>query len=273
MGTSSPIDVDTDRLRERVLATRERVARAPASGFDFGTGAAYAVEALGYSREELAALPDACTARFSGVGNPHRAGPMRTGATVLDHACGSGVDLLLAARRVGPTGRAIGIDLAPAMRACAEQAAAAAGLRAIVEVGDGSFEDLPVADASVDYVISNGILHLAPDRLRVLEEVARVLKPGGRLYLAALVVGREDTGARRSTGCRTSCATAPIAAGDLERLAARAGLEPGGIAARFERFRGTASAREDAGRVDAHGVTFLATKPARGSARAPHPRS
>ena len=273
MGTS-PIDLDTDRLRERVLANRERVARAPASGLQFRTGPAYAIEALRYSREELAALPEMCTAHFSGVGNPHRIGPMRIGATVLDHACGSGVDLVLGARRVGPTGRAIGIDLAPAMRACAEQAAAAAGLRPIVEIRDGSFEDLPVADASIDYLISNGILHLAPDKLRVLEEVARVLKPGGKLYLAALVVHRDvEAGARGDTESRTSFATGPIADRDLARLAARAGLEPGGIAERFECVRGTAGARGDPGTHDAYGVTFLATRPARGVAHTPRLRS
>lgn len=263
MGTSSPIDFDPDRLRQRVLPTDERVARATAGGLRLRTGAADAVEALRYSREELAALPDVCTALFAGVGNPHRFGPIRAGATVLDHACGSGVDLLLAARRAGPNGRAIGIELTPAMRTCAEQAAIAAGLGAIVEVREGSFEDLPVANASIDYVISNGVLNLAPDKSRVLEEVARVLKPGGKLHLAAVVVGRAvEPGAHRNVEIQASCVSGALAASDLAALAARAGLEPGGIGERFECFNGTAVAREHTGGLAVYGVTFLATKPA-----------
>ena len=169
--------------------TYERVARNPASGFHFNVGATYAIESLGYPRAEIEALPACCTSRFAGVGNPHCGGEIAPGAVVLDHACGAGMDLLLAARRVGARGRAIGVDVTTAMREQAARAALEAGLDDMVEIRAGAFENLPVDDVSVDYVISNGVINLAPDKPRVFAEIARVLRPGGHLLLA-------DVGAR-----------------------------------------------------------------------------
>src|SRR5262245_22483280 len=128
MATTCPPRFNVDRLREQIRATYDRLARSPAGEFHFHRGARYAVERLGYDPDELASLPSSATARFAGVGNPLRIGPVCAGETVLDHACGAGTDLLLAARKVGPTGRAIGLDMTPAMRAQATAAAAEAGL-------------------------------------------------------------------------------------------------------------------------------------------------
>src|SRR5512144_1505225 len=153
MAISCPVGFDVERLRAQVLATYERVATEPAGVFHFHRGARYAAEHLHYDADELALLPDACTARFAGVGNPLRVGPVRPGETVLDHACGAGMDLLLAARRVWPDGYAIGVDMTPAMREVAGAAAVAAGLGAIVSVRSGVFEELPVDDHSIDVVI------------------------------------------------------------------------------------------------------------------------
>src|SRR5690606_32527424 len=124
--------------------------------------------------------------------------PIRPGSTVLDHACGAGMDLLLAARLAGPTGRAIGVDATPAMRQCAIDAAAQAGLAENVTIHEGYFEELSLEDASVDYVISNGVVNLAPDKGRVFSEIARVLRPGGRLLLADVIVGRDLSPAVRA---------------------------------------------------------------------------
>ena len=126
----------------------------PGGRVHFHRGAEYAVERLGYDPVQLGSLPAICTSRFAGVGNPLRIGPLRAGETVLDHACGAGVDLLLAARKVGKTGRAIGVDMTPSMRALALSGAAQAGLLDVVQVHAGLFEDLPVEDATVDVVIS-----------------------------------------------------------------------------------------------------------------------
>src|SRR5437762_12978130 len=164
MAATCPVGFDVAGLRAKVLATYDRVARDPGSDFHFHRGPRYAVDYLRYDADELASLPEACTARFAGVGNPLRIGPIDPGETVLDHACGAGMDLLLAASRVGPRGHAIGVDMTSAMRDVASNAAAEAGLGAIVMVRAGFFEQLPVNDASIDVVISNGVVNLAPDK-------------------------------------------------------------------------------------------------------------
>jgi arsenite methyltransferase len=258
-----PIDLDVDYLRDRVRATYDRVARAPGSGFHFRTGMDYAIEVLRYPREDLETLPAECTAPFSGVGNPHRITPIPTGATVLDHACGAGMDVLLAARRVGPEGRAIGVDMTPAMRECAARAAREAGLEAIVDIRDGTFEDLPVENDSIDYVISNGVLNLAPDKPRVVEEIARVLKPGGELLLADVVVSRPlAPSARRNADLWAACVAGAVTAPELTALTSAAGLAGGRLVEHFECFKGTALERKLGPDLIVRGVTFFARKPA-----------
>jgi arsenite methyltransferase len=111
MATTAPLDFNVDDLRDRVMITDAHVARDPHAHYHFHRGPEYAATVRGYDRQELAALPATATVRFAGVGNPLAIGPVRVGETVLDHACGAGMDLLLAARRVGSSGRAIGIDM------------------------------------------------------------------------------------------------------------------------------------------------------------------
>jgi arsenite methyltransferase len=198
MSVTCPIDFDVARLQKQIGATYDRVARGPEGEFHFHRGLNYACELLGYGRAELMTLPEECTARFAGVGNPHRIGPINPGETVLDIGCGAGMDLLLAARRVGPEGWAIGIDMTPAMREQATVAALKAGLWKTVEVRAGNAEALPVEDGTIDVVISNGVINLAPDKGRAFEEISRVLRPGGHLYLADVAVQRELSLAARS---------------------------------------------------------------------------
>ena len=146
-----------------------------------------AVAEVFYSPEELAMLPTEAVTLALGVGHPiHRAG-LRPGETVLDLGCGAGIDTLLAARSVGPTGRAIGIDMTPEMVARARANAEAAGF-ANVEVLEGMIEALPLPDASVDVAVSNGVLNLSTRKSRVLAETLRVLRPGGRVAIADLVL-------------------------------------------------------------------------------------
>src|SRR5258706_12646525 len=115
MAITSPAGFDVAALRTQVLATYDRVARDPTGEFHFHRGPRYAADYLHYDADELASLPDQCTACFAGVGNPLRIGPVHPGETVLDHACGAGMDLLLAARRVGPRGHAIRVYMTPTM--------------------------------------------------------------------------------------------------------------------------------------------------------------
>lgn len=187
MPVACPIDLDKLRLRREIQQMYGRVADAPDGQFHFHRGPAYAVERLGYDAAELAALPSAVTARFAGIGNPHRIARIPVAATVLDIGCGAGMDLLIAGRRTGPAGRAVGIDMTDDMRRCARQGAEEAGLDN-VEVREGDATMLPLADASIDVVISNGVFNLVPDKGEAIAETARVLRRGGRLQIADIAL-------------------------------------------------------------------------------------
>jgi arsenite methyltransferase len=190
MAIACPADLDTQMLRAEVSKVYARVAADPDGDFHFHRGPAYAVSCLGYDAQELAALPPECTASFAGIANPHSIAPIAAGETVLDIGCGAGTDLLLAARRVGSGGRAIGIDMTEAMRDRASVSAAAAGLSQ-VEVHRADATALPLPDAGVDVVISNGVLNLVPEKDRAFAEIVRVLRPGGRLQLGDIVLDAE----------------------------------------------------------------------------------
>ncbi len=140
-----------------------------------------------YAPEELSKLPHEAVTLALGVGHPVRQAALREGETVLDMGCGAGIDTLLAAHAVGPTGLAVGIDMTPEMVARATRNAEAAGLTN-VEVRQGQIEALPLPDASVDVVISNGVLNLSTRKSRVLAEALRVLRRGGRLSISDLVL-------------------------------------------------------------------------------------
>jgi len=183
-----PIDLDKARLRAEVQTMYSRVAAAPDGEFHFHRGPVYASTRLGYDAAELAALPLDVTSSFAGVGHPHAVDRIPAGAVVVDIGCGAGTDLLVAAMRTGPTGQAIGVDMTEAMRRCAIEGAAACGLTN-VDIRPGDATRLPIDDASVDVVISNGVLNLVPEKERAVAEIARILKPGGRVQIADIVIG------------------------------------------------------------------------------------
>ena len=140
----------------------------------------------GYTDEDFAVLPAEAVVNSFGCGNPLAFSMVQPGQVVLDLGSGAGIDLLLAAKRVGPAGRAIGVDMTDEMIAKANENVAAAGL-ANVEVRKGIIEDLPVEDASVDWVISNCVINLSPEKARVFAEIARVLRPGGTMLVSDIV--------------------------------------------------------------------------------------
>jgi arsenite methyltransferase len=263
MAAACPLEFDVRRLRDSIRSVYTRVAHDPDGEFHFHRGADFAVRLLGYDAVELEAIPERAKARFAGVGNPLAIGPIAAGETVLDHACGAGTDLLLAARRVGRAGKAIGVDATAAMREVAEAAARDAQLSDRVEIREGFFERLPVDDGSVDVVVSNGVLNLAPDKRLVLREVFRVLRPGGRLYLADVVVARElSLAARSDPELWAACIGGALTEPELAVLSADAGLADGRVQARFDSFAGTTAIAKVSGDLRPRAVNFYARKPA-----------
>ena len=169
----------------------------PTGAFHFHRGPAYAAELLGYDADALAALPLGSTESFAGVANPHRIAPIRTGATVVDIGCGAGMDLLLAAKAVGPTGHAIGLDMTDAMAERTRAGARALGFDH-VEVRVGDALALPIESGAIDVVMSNGVLNLTPDKNAAFGEVFRVLAPGGEFLYGDITLAAElDESLRR----------------------------------------------------------------------------
>lgn len=182
---------------------------------------------LGYSRRELRGLPPGSNLGLS-CGNPTALASLRRGETVLDLGCGAGFDVFLAARRVGPRGRVIGVDMTPAMIDRARRNAAPfrrkTGLDN-VEFRLGEIEHLPVADSSVDVVISNCVINLSPDKPRVWREIVRVLKPGGRAAISDMALLKPLPSALRgSVEALVGCIAGAVLVEDLRRMVSAAGL-------------------------------------------------
>jgi arsenite methyltransferase len=216
------------------VAVRERYAghatagtsAAPAQAPACGCGApdvASKREALGYDSAELAAIPEGADLGL-GCGNPLAMLDLREGETVLDLGSGGGIDCFLAARRVGPTGHVIGVDMTPEMIARARRNATAAGI-ANVEFRLGEIEHLPVADSSVDAVISNCVVNLVPDKAQVFADAFRALKPGGRMSVSDIVVlGDVPLAIRDSVDAYVACLSGAILRDDYLRLIEEAGF-------------------------------------------------
>jgi arsenite methyltransferase len=188
-GVTIEAAVDVAVLRDEIRKTYTEVSTEQEREFIFPTGRAWAQE-LGYPEPELGRVPDATVESFAGVANHWPLGRVEPGAVVVDLGCGAGTDLLIAAQMAGPGGRVIGVDMTPTMLDRARRAAAHMGL-GNVELHESLIESLPLADASADVVISNGVIDLVPDKDAVLDEIDRVLRPGGRLQLADVVVHTE----------------------------------------------------------------------------------
>ena len=190
MAAVCPIGFDTAKLNNEVRRTYASVALNPEGEFHFHRGPHYAARQLGYDIDELLALPSISTAPFAGVGNPFKMGPLPEGATVIDIGSGAGMDCLIAGKQVGGKGQVIGLDMTDEMLARARQGARETGL-AHVRFEKGDMAQLPLDDNSVDVVISNGVINLAPDKTAVFAELYRVVRRGGRLQFADIIIGTE----------------------------------------------------------------------------------
>jgi arsenite methyltransferase len=185
------MDETPDQIRAEIKQRFAKVALAPHEEQKFPVGPASA-KRLGYDAEEIDGLPGSVTESFAGVGNPLALGELRSGETVLDLGCGAGLDGILAARRVGSAGRVIGVDFAPEMIEKARRNADAVGATN-AEFRRGEADALPLPDGSVDVVMSNGVFNLCFDKPKVLAEAFRVLRPGGRIHMADILLDDDVT--------------------------------------------------------------------------------
>lgn len=183
------LGLDLSELRQAISKEYEEVADNPGRGFHFHTGRPL-TRILGYKEKWLDGIPESSIESFAGTGNPFSLGEIRPGERVLDIGCGAGIDSLIAAKKVGPDGKVVGIDMTEAMLDKARQASETADLKQ-VEFRLGHAENLPVPDNWADVVISNGVINLTPDKEATFREMARALKPEGRLQIGDILVQKK----------------------------------------------------------------------------------
>jgi len=216
-------ELDTAVLRDSIRDEYAAVATEPDRGFHFHTGRKLAV-LLGYDESWIDALPAGAVDSMAGTGNPFALGEIQPGEHVLDCGSGAGVDSLIAARLVGSAGSVIGIDMTPEMLDRARHAATASGLDN-VEFQEGYLEALPIDDGWADVIISNGVLNLVPDKATALAEMFRVLRPGGRLQVADIVLGRAVSDrAKQDVSLWTGCIAGGLLESELAEIVAAAGF-------------------------------------------------
>lgn len=251
-----------DLIFDAIRAMYTDVAQHPARGYHVPIGHA-ACTLVGYPAEQLARLPPAAVESFAGVGYPFAANVIRAGDTVLDIGSGSGTDVLMAAQAVGPSGQVIGLDLTAAMLAKLEANLAVAGVQN-VRVLAGNAEQIPLPDASVDVVTSNGVLNLVPDKRAAFAEVHRVLKPGGRLQLADVALGRPLTGdCLNNPRLWAECILGATLEDEYVALLETAGFACVAMLGRFDYFSASSSAetRSIARSFNAGSIVVRASKP------------
>jgi len=235
-----------DQILSAVRDMYSEVANLPSKQFHFPTGR-NACQFVGYPEDWLDRLPAGAVESFAGVGFPFRADVIRPGNRVLDIGAGSGTDALTAARLVGPQGKVFALDMTPAMLAKFHKNAVLAGATN-VEAIEGNAESIPLPEESVDVVTSNGVLNLVPDKPKAFVEIFRVLRPGGRVQIADIVVGRPvSENARRDPKLWAECVVGALLEEDYVELFRSSGFAGVATLRRFDYF--SASANADTKRV------------------------
>jgi arsenite methyltransferase len=182
------VGLDIDGLRRAIQEEYAVVAAEPDHGFHFHTGRPLA-RLVAYEDAWLDGIPESTIASFAGTGNPFSMGALRESERVVDIGCGAGIDSLIASKMVGPRGQVVGVDMTPSMLERARASARAIGA-GNVEFKLGYAEQLPVPDGWADVVISNGVMNLFPDKVAGLQEMSRVLRPGGRMQIGDILVSK-----------------------------------------------------------------------------------
>jgi len=219
--------IDTKTIREEVKKTyAEAISQKNLSccGNFKETCCSTKAKDIGYSEDELNNLPNDSNITTFGCGNPLAYSEVREGDIVLDLGPGAGLDLLIAARKVGPSGQVIGVDMTEEMIAKATENIRAAGVTN-VEVRKGLIEDLPVKSSSVDWVISNCVINLSPEKEKVFSEISRVLKPGGRMVVSDMVGENIPEWLRENKNLYSACISGVISEEEYLSGLRKAGLE------------------------------------------------
>lgn len=249
-------------ILEAVQRMYTEVATAPEKTFHFPTGRP-ACEFVGYPGKELDAVPARAVESFAGVGYPFAADAVREGDHVLDIGSGSGTDVLIAVRRVGPRGKVYGLDMTQAMRAKLRRNADEMGADNVTLLS-GNAEDIPLPDASVNVVTSNGVLNLVPDKALAFAEIFRVLRPGARVQIADIVVGEPISDeCRQNPELWAECVVGAVLEEDYLTMFRDLGFEDLEILSRLDYFSGSSSpeTRRVAASFKAHSIVMKAAKP------------
>src|SRR5512136_2576949 len=232
---NSKISIDSEAVRQKVREGYGKIAQkggsccgpTPTCCGSSPVASEELAKHIGYSAEELAALPEGANMGLS-CGNPNALAALQAGEVVLDLGAGGGFDVFIAGKKVGPAGRAIGVDMTTEMLAKARKNVAAYHERTgldNVEFRLGEIEHLPLADASVDVVISNCVINLSPDKPQVWREIARVLRPGGRVAVSDLALLKPlPPAVLESVEALVGCVAGAVLVSDTERMAQEAGL-------------------------------------------------
>jgi ubiquinone/menaquinone biosynthesis C-methylase UbiE len=238
------------------------VASHPSRQFHFPTGRP-ACLFVGYPKEQLDAIPETAVESFAGVGYPFSVGAIKTGDRVLDIGSGSGTDVLIASALVGPRGKVYGLDMTEAMLSKARANAEKMGTTH-VEFIKGNAEKIPLPDASVDVVTSNGVLNLVPDKPKTFSEIFRVLRPGGRIQIADIVLGKPiKAESRNNPQLWAECIVGAVLEEDYLELFRAAGFKNATVISELDYFSKSpeADTREVAAKYGAKTVVIKGGKP------------
>ncbi len=236
-GTSTAAPVRPQEIKEYVKERYGDRVKGPAPGSccttTKGRPNVNIARAAGYTEEQLAGLPAHAAQHSFGCGNPVALAGIQPGQTVLDIGSGAGIDVLLAAQKVGPTGHVIGLDMTPEMIDAARKNAAQAGATN-VEFRLGDAEDMPVNSGAVDWIISNCVINLAPDKAKVFREAYRVLRPGGRILVSDLVTHDLPENVRRNLEAWALCVAGAMEEKDYLDAIRAAGFSEVQVVARID---------------------------------------